>query len=108
MANQSPHSSTASKQNIANDPQPPSDRAAGQDAASRTKPQHFVAGDYREASMAAPATGEMADYGDEGEPLDADVQQGSTNANRPALTEVKFGQGPKTTEANRQRLQGEG
>lgn len=107
MAHQSPNSSTASKQNTATDPQTPSVRVADQDAVSRAEPQGYVASDYRDASLAAPAAGEMVDYGDEGEPLDADVQQGSTNANRPARTEVRFGQGPKTTKANRQRLQGE-
>ena len=62
----------------------------------------YAAADYADATLAAPAAGEVAQYMDEGEALgDAGAQQGSTHNNRPVRTEAARGQGPKTLAANR-------
>ena len=108
MPHQNTTSPTATAQNAATDPQQPNDRAVDQNAAVHPEPRSYVAADYRDASVAAPAAGgEMGDYMDEGDPLDAEgAQQGSTNANRPVRTEAQSGQGPKTTAANHRRVQG--
>ena len=109
MPHQNTTSSNATAQNAATDPQQPNDGAVEQNASVRDEPRSYVASDYANASVAAPAAGEMADFMDEGDPLDADdVQQGGTNANRPVRTEARFTQGPKTTQANRDRLKGGG
>lgn len=107
MPHQNTTSSNAAAQNAATDPQQPNDGAADQDEAVTGEPRSYVASDYANASVAAPAAGEMADFMDEGDAIDADdVQQGGTNANRPIRTEARYVQGPKTTQANRDRVKG--
>ena len=67
------------------------------------EPRSYAASSYADATLAAPAAGEVADYMDEGEALGDDgVQQGSTHNNRPVRTEAARGQGPKTRDANRE------
>lgn len=109
MPHQNTTSSKATAQNAATDPQPPNDRAVDQNDAVRPEARSYAASDYRDASLAAPAAGEMGGYADEGEALgDEGLQQGGTNADRPVRTEARGGQGPKTVRANRDIVRGRG
>jgi len=104
MPHQNVQSSTATAQNAATDPVAPRDQ--GEDR--KAEPRSYVAADVGESTVAPPASGEVADYMDEGEALAADdVQQGGTHANRPDRTERQLDQGPKTQAANQERLKGE-
>ncbi len=105
MPHQNTSSANATSQNAAQDPDAPRDQADATDR--RDEPRSYAAGDVADASLAAPAAGEMSDYADDGEALGADdVQQGGTHANRPERTEAALRQGPKTLQANRERLRG--
>lgn len=105
MPHQNTSSSKATAQNAATDPVSPRDVASDRDR--KPEPNSYASQDVDESSLAPPAAGEVADYMDEGDPLEGDaVQQGATNANRPDRTEAKDGQGPKTKAANRDIVQG--
>lgn len=98
MPHQNTSSSDSTAQNAATDPVQASDTPSPTEARS-----------YRAAnaasSLAPRAAGEVADDMDEGDALAAgDVQQGSAHANRPARTESRSSQGPKTIRANREQL----
>ena len=98
MPHQNTSSSDATAQNAATDPVQASDQPAPDGLRSYRV-------DNTASSLSPPAAGEVADDMDEGDALGADdVQQGSTHANRPARTENRSGQGPKTLQANRDRL----
>ena len=102
MPHQNVHSSRATAQNGATPSSPPNDAAREQNVSVRPEPSSYVAGDYRDATLAAPAAGETADYMDEGDPLDGEaVHQGRSNTRRGERTEAVQGQGPKTRAANR-------
>ena len=106
MTQQNVASATATAQNAATDPiGPGAPTEAGKsrpDEARPPEPHSYAARDVRESTLAAPAAGEMADFMDEGDPIDADdVQLGGTNRNRPRRTEMDTGQGPKTRAGNR-------
>ena len=109
MPHQNVSSSDATAQNAATDRTQADARGRDQDTAARAEPRSYTARDSADASLAPPAAGEVADLDAEGEDLDGvSVQQGRTNANRPEKTEAQRGQGPKTIEANRERLKGGG
>lgn len=105
MPHQNVHSSKATAQNAATDPVGPGDQTSAGGEARRPEPRSYAAPDVVESTLAPPAAGEVADYMDEGDALDADdVQLGSTNRNRPRHTDIDTGQGPKTRAGNQQRL----
>lgn len=105
MPHQNMSSSNATAQNAATDPVSPRDQATPQDRAA--EPRSYAAPDLADSTLAPPAAGEMADFMDEGDPLDGEaVQQGSNHANRPERTEKLDTQGPKTQAANRAIVQG--
>ena len=105
MPHQNVDSATATAQNAATDPAGPGDQIRAGGERRRPEPRSYAAPDVRDSTLAPPASGEVADYMDEGGPLGADdVQQGSTHANRPARTEKLDQQGPKTRAANRNRV----
>ena len=98
-------SSKATAQNAATDPVAPKDQARDQNRSVHPEPRNYVARDVRDASLAPPAAGEVADYMDEGDALGVDgQQQGRNHTTRPIRTEAMRGQGPKTRAANRQRV----
>lgn len=102
MPHQNVNSSKATAQNAAVPSPEPNDKGREQNAGVRPEPASYAAGDYRDATLAAPAAGEVADYMDEGDPLDGEaVQQGATNTLRDRNTDAASGQGPKTRAANR-------
>lgn len=109
MPHQNVHSANATAQNAATDPVGPGDQTeAGKSRPDRARPPEphtYTAGDVREATLAPPAAGEVADFMDEGDPLDAEnVQLGGTHRDRPRTTEIDTGQGPKTRAGNRQKV----
>jgi hypothetical protein len=105
MPHQNVDSSKATAQNAATDPVGPGDQTAAGGEARRPEPSSYAAPDVADSTLAPPAAGEIADFMDEGDPLDADdVQLGGTNRNRPRNTDIDSGQGPKTRAANQQRL----
>lgn len=106
MPHQNTESSTATAQNAVNEPQAPNDQAREQHVAIRPEANSYAAPDYRDASLAAPAAGEVADYADEGDAIEEPFQQGGDNSNRPHRTEVQSGQGAKTRAANARLVQG--
>jgi hypothetical protein len=102
MPHQNVQSTDATAQNAVTPSREPGDQPQGE-LDLRAEPRSYTARDYSEATLAAPAAGEVADYMDEGEALgDAGLQQGSTHNNRPVRTEAATGQGAKTTAANRE------
>lgn len=107
MPHQNVTASKATAQNAATDPRAPNDKGVEENDAVRPEARSYAAPDYRDASLAAPAAGEMGDYADEGEALGDDgLQQGGVHANRPVRTEARSGQGPKTVKANRDIVRG--
>lgn len=105
MPHQNTSSSKATAQNAATDPTSPRDIPTEEDL--KPEPRAYAAPDVGDSTLAPPAAGEVADYMDEGDPLDGEaVQQGTNHANRPGRTEVEHGQGPKTRAANRAMFQG--
>ena len=98
-----PHGNTdstkATAQNAVTDEEQPNDPGGGQNAAAQPEAKSYVAADYRDASMAAPAAGEMGDYADLDEPSGG-MAQGRTHTNREAHAQDQ-GQGAKTVAANR-------
>ena len=101
MPHQNVQSPKATAQNAVTPSREPGDQAQGE-LDLRSEPRSYAAPDYADATLAAPAAGEVAEYMDEGDALgDAGAQQGSTHNNRPVRTEAARGQGSKTTAANR-------
>jgi len=83
------------------------DRQPAQDGAHATRgeePRAYAAPSYKDASLAAPAAGEVTDFFDEGDPSGG-AQQGR-DRNRIATRETLTPQGPKTKARNREILQG--
>jgi len=108
MPHQNVQSGTATAQNAATDPRQPNDRAVEEHASIRPAPDAYAAPDVKDATVAPPAAGEMADYMDEGDPLDGDeFHTGRTRTNVAAHSRNIDQQGPKTVQANRQRLKGQ-
>ena len=102
MPHQNVQSSDATAQNAATPSREPGDEPQGE-LDLRPEPRSYTAPEWSDASLAAPAAGEAAEYLDEGDALGDDgVQQGSTQNNRPLRTEADRGQGPKTRAANRE------
>lgn len=107
MPHQNTQSSTAAAQNAATGPYAPNDQGREQHRSVRPDPDRYAAADVEDATVAPPAAGEMADYQDEGEPLDgAEFHTGATNTRRPQRTEAQSGQGPKTRAANQAAIRG--
>lgn len=105
MPHQNVESSAAAAQNAATDPSSKNARQPDGQGPERSEPRSYAAPDVADSTLAPPAAGEVGDFMDEGDALGADdVQQGRTNVNRPHRTEVMDEQGPKTVEANQQRL----
>ena len=93
-------SEKATAQNAVTDPESgPSDQARGEQASAHGEAKTYAAPDFRDASMAAPAAGEVGDYADLDEPSGG-MSQGRTNTNREAHAH-RPEQGPKTTAANK-------
>lgn len=89
MPHQNVTASKATAQNAATDPRAPNDKGVEENDAVRPEARSYAAPDYRDASLAAPAAGEMGDYADEGEAL------ATTACNRAAPTPTaRSGQRP--------------
>jgi hypothetical protein len=102
-------SSKATAQNAATDPAAPNDQAREQNRSVDPEPRSYVAADVKDATLAPPAAGEVADYMDEGDAIGAEsVQEGRSHTVRPVRTEAERGQGPKTRSANRARVRSGG
>ena len=101
MPHQNVQSPKATEQNAATPSREPGDQPQGE-LDLHPEARSYTATDYADATLAAPAAGEVAEYMDEGDALgDAGAQQGSTHNNRPVRTEAARGHGPKTLAANR-------
>jgi hypothetical protein len=99
MPHQQTDSSKAPAQNAATQPQAPNDMGREQNRALRPEPRNYAARDVADASLAAPAAGEIGDYADEGEATGYDgQQQGANHTNRPHRTEAQRTQGRLTRE----------
>jgi hypothetical protein len=102
MPHQNTQSSKATQQNAATPSREPSEDGVQGELDFRPEPRSYTAHNYADASLAAPAAAEVADYMDEGDALNASgAQQGSTHTARPTGTEASRGQGAKTRDANR-------
>jgi hypothetical protein len=103
MPHQHTDSPDATSQNSVGQRQTPNDRAGNEHSAVKPEPRSYTAYDYREASLAAPAAGEMPDDLDEGEAIGDEFgggQQGVSNTMREAHSH-REDQGEKTIKANR-------
>jgi hypothetical protein len=103
MPHQNTQSPRAAVQNSVTGATPAVDRPAEAEQGVHPEPRSYVASDVADSTLAAPAAGEIATYGDDiNDDLDAsDMQQGANNTRRPETTEAKRTQGPKTLAANR-------
>ena len=75
------------------------DKGRGENAEAHGEAKSYAAPDFRDASMAAPAAGEVGDYADLDEPSGG-MAQGRTHTNREAHAHHDE-QGPKTQAANK-------
>jgi len=103
MPNQNTENANARSGRQVTDQQPPKDGAHA--GSRRPEPASYAAADYRDASVAAPAAGELTDFFDEGEPSGG-MQQGQTRTRTPEK-DAAYPQGRKTRAANR-RMTGSG
>jgi hypothetical protein len=102
MPHGNPQADKATAQNAVTDPIAPNHQARGQNRGAHPEPRAYVARDVKDASLAPPAAGEVADYMDEGDALGVPgLQQGRNHTRRPQRTEAARGQGPKTRAAIR-------
>ena len=94
-------SEKATAQNATTEPETsgPNDQGRGENAEAHGEAKTYAAPDFRDASLAAPAAGEVGDYADLDEPSGG-MAQGRTNTNREAHAH-RPEQGPKTQQANR-------
>ena len=82
MPHQNVEAGKATAQNAATDPIAPNDKGREQNAAVRPEPSSYAAPDVADSTLAPPAAGEVADYMDEGDPLDgAEVHSGRDRTN---------------------------
>jgi len=102
MPHQHTDAASATQQNAVGDRRTTNDKAVGENRAVRPEPRSYAAPDVADATLAAPAAGEMPDYFDDGEPS-LGAQQGATNTNREAHSHGRL-QGRKTVKANRSIL----
>jgi hypothetical protein len=102
MPHQNTQSPRAAAQNAVTGSTPASDRAVDEPRSANAEPRAYAALDLADSTLAAPAAGEIATFGDDIDDLDAsDMQNGGNHTRRPVATEAKRGQGPKTLRANR-------
>jgi hypothetical protein len=105
MPHQHTDSSRATAQNAATEPQAPNDMGREQNRVVRPEPRSYAARDVADATVAAPAAGELGDYADEGEATGYDgQQQGANHTNRPHRTEAQRSQGRLTREQNKRTI----
>lgn len=97
MRNRNTENENARSGRAVTDAQPPRD---GAHAPGGEEPRSYAAGDWRDASLAPPAAGEVTDFFDEGEPSGG-AQQGRTQTNA-ASRDVRRPQGGMTRKRNRQ------
>ena len=100
MRNRNTENENARSGRAVTDSQPPQDGAHARDG---QEPRSYAAPDWRDATLAPPAAGEVTDYFDEGEPSGG-AQQGRTQTNA-ANRDVRRPQGSKTREMNRATLE---
>jgi hypothetical protein len=106
MPHQNVDADKATAQNAATDPAAPNDQARGEHVSARPEPRSYAASDVEDATLAPPASGEVADYMDEGEALEGELQSGANRTNIPAHSRADDHHGPKTTKAIREQLKG--
>lgn len=106
MPHQNVEAGKATAQNAATDPRQPNDQAREEHASVRPSPRAYVAADVKDASLALPAAGEVADYMDEGDDLGGEaVQQGRDRTNIAAHSRNED-HGPKTQKAIDRQIRG--
>ena len=99
-------STKATAQNAATEETAPNDAGREQHASTRAEPRSYAAEKLGDASLAAPAAGEVGDYAEleDDDALGGGAQQGRTHNDR-ELHAHGDAQGPKTTAANRRIAQ---
>jgi hypothetical protein len=100
-------STKATAQNAATEEVAPNDQARDEHAATRAEPRSYTAAHVGDATLAAPAAGEVGDYAELDDPdledggaLGGGAQQGRTHNDREGHAR-DHGQGGKTVAANR-------
>lgn len=106
MPHQNVEAGKATAQNAATDPIQPNDQAREQHASVRPEPKTYAAGDVKDSTLAPPAAGEIADYMDEGEAVDGELQSGATRSNIPAHSRNDDHHGDKTDAAIKRQIKG--
>ena len=104
MPHQNVDAANAAAQNAATDRAMPNDQARGQHASVHPEARSYAAPDVADATLAPPAAGEVADYMDEGDALEGELQSGANRTNIPAHSRDDDHHGPKTTRAIRDQL----
>jgi hypothetical protein len=93
-------------ENAATDPVAPQVPGSKAPLTDRPEPRSYAAPDPADATLAPPASGEVGEFADEGDPIDprfGEVQMGG-NRNNIASKDLASPQGRKTVEANRAKL----
>jgi hypothetical protein len=102
MPHQNTQSPRATAQNSVTGSTPAADVPTDRE---KQEPRSYAAGNVADSTLAAPAAGEMATFGDDIDDIDASgMQNGANHTRRPIATEAKRGQGPKTLRANRKMV----
>jgi hypothetical protein len=104
MPHQNVDAGKATAQNAATDPAAPNDQARGEHRSAHAEPRSYAARDVADSTLAPPAAGEVADYMDEGEALEGELQSGANRTNIPAHSRDDDHHGPKTTKAIRDQI----
>ncbi len=106
MPHQNVQSGEATAQNAATERIQPNDQGREQNATASPEPRSYAAENHEDSTLAPPVAGETADYMDEGEALDGEVQSGGTRTNVAAHSRDDDRHGAKTTKAIRDQLKG--
>lgn len=106
MPHQNVEAGKAAAQNAATDPASPNDQARGEHVSAHPEPRSYAARSVADSTLAPPASGEVADYMDEGDAIEGELQSGANRTNIPAHSRDDGHHGPKTTKAIRDQIKG--
>lgn len=106
MPHQNVEAGKATAQNAATDPIAPNDKGLEQNAAVRPEAKAYAAPDVADSTLAPPAAGEVADYMDEGDPLDGEEIHSGRDRTNVAAHSRDDAQGAKTRDAIQDQIKG--
>ena len=106
MPHQNVEAGKATAQNAATDPISPRSGGAEPNAVVKPEPASYAAPDVSDSSLAPPGAGEVADYMDEGEPLDGEEVHSGRDRTNVAAHSRDDEHGSKTRAAIQKQIKG--